>query len=223
VGGAVIYGAFTEIGDLTPMRTLYTLALLFAFTATAHAADLTVQVRTAAGKPQPDAVVMVYPDVKPASATRAAGPFRMVQKNMQFDPFVLIVPVGAEVAFPNLDTVRHHVYSFSAARPFELKLYGKDEARTVKFDKPGVVAIGCNIHDMMMAFIRIVDTPYAAKTDASGRAVLHDLPNGSATIRIWHPYLKAKDNEIAKTASLSGAAQLVIPVEMRPAPERMDY
>ncbi len=221
--GAAIYGAFTEIGDPAAMRILLTLAFLAAFTASATAAELTVQLRTTAGKPQPDAVVMVYPDVRPAAAVRGGGAFRMIQKGMKFDPFVLIVPVGAEVSFPNLDTVRHHVYSFSMPHPFELKLYGKDEARSVRFDKPGVIALGCNIHDMMVAFIRVVDTPYAAKTDANGRAVLRDIPDGGATIKVWHPYLKAPNNEVAKTAALSGQAQLALSVAMKPAPEMMDY
>src|SRR5262249_4619853 len=127
------------------------------------------------------------------------------------------------VAFPNLDTVRHHVYSFSAPHPFELKLYGKDETRTVKFDKAGVIALGCNIHDMMVGFIRVVDTPYAVKTDASGRAVLRDLPDGAATVRIWHPYLKGQNNETSQRANIGGAAQMTVTVDMRPAPERMDY
>src|SRR6185437_15441331 len=117
-------------------------------------------------------------------------------KNLQFDPFVLIVPVGANVSFPNRDPVRHHVYSFSPTHPFELKLYGKDETRSVRFDKAGVVALGCNIHDNMVAFIKVVDTPFAAKTDDKGLAVLKGLPVGQVPVRIWHPYLKAARTSI---------------------------
>jgi plastocyanin len=194
-----------------------------AFTGAAHAADLTIQVRNSAGKPQADAVVMIYPAARVAEPPRLTGPYRMVQKNMMFNPFTMIVPVGAEVTFPNLDTVRHHVYSFSAAHPFELKLYGKDESRAVKFDKAGVIAIGCNIHDAMVAFIRVVDTPYAAKTDAAGKAIIRNLPDGAANVKLWHPYLKAANNEIARTLNLPGASSIDFTVDLRPAPMTHDY
>jgi hypothetical protein len=135
---------------------------------------------------------------------------------------VLIVPVGAEVSFPNRDTVRHHVYSFSPTRPFELKLYGSEQAaRSVKFDKAGVVALGCNIHDSMVAFIRVVTTPFAAKTDGAGHARLTGMNGGAATLKLWHPYLKAPGNEIARTVALGGAvASLTVDVDMRAAPDR---
>ena len=150
---------------------LLTVAIAALILATpAAAADLRVSVATSSGAPVRDAVVMV-------------------QKNMQFAPFVLVVPVGAEVAFPNRDNTRHHVYSFSPAKSFQLKLYGNDETRVVKFDKTGVVAIGCNIHDNMTAFLRVVDTPWAGKTGATGEVVIADAPAG-ATVIVWHPYLK---------------------------------
>ena len=106
----------------------------------------------------------------------------MQQHNIAFDPHVLIVPVGSTVGFPNLDKVRHHVYSFSKVKKFDLKLYGRDETRSVVFDKAGVVALGCNIHDSMSGFIIVVDTPYAMKTDANGRVVIANVPAGSATV-----------------------------------------
>ncbi len=150
----------------------------------ARAADLAVSVRSAAGKPLADVVVTVA--ARASAPIRFAWPYRMVQHNMQFEPFILVVPVGAEVAFPNLDAVRHHVYSFSAPHPFELKLYGRDETRIVRFDKPGVIALGCNIHDSMVAFILVVDTPYAAKSDAAGQAVIRGLPAGTFRERHRH-------------------------------------
>src|ERR1700761_4299155 len=113
----------------------------------ASAADLTVQVKTTAGAPVADAVVMVYPAAGGSAPVHSDATYRMAQQNLMFDPFVLVVPVGSTVAFPNMDKVRHHVYSFSPAHPFELKLYGRDETRTVRFDKAGTVALGCNIPD----------------------------------------------------------------------------
>jgi len=128
------------------MRLLVISILAWAVSSLANAADLTVTVRNSAGRPVADAVVSLYP-ASGAGALRQDGPYRITQHDVKFDPFVTIVPVGAEVAFPNLDKTRHHVYSFSAAKTFELKLYGQGETRTVRFDKPGIVSLGCNIHD----------------------------------------------------------------------------
>jgi plastocyanin len=208
---------------MSPMRVLAFLCALMFATASA-AADLSVTVRTNAGRPVADAVVTLYPanGEAPLSAARFDWPMRMVQQHLQFSPFVLIVPAGATVAFPNLDKVRHHVYSFSPIHPFELKLYGRDETRTVRFDHPGVIALGCNIHDQMIAFLKVVDTPYAAKTGADGQAVLRNVPPGAAVMHVWHPYLKAPGNEVVRTVGLprGGVASESVSVEVRNPPER---
>ncbi len=107
----------------------------------------------------------------------ASGRYVVSQQNIQFHPFLTIVPVGADVSFPNLDPTKHHVYSFSPAKRFELKLFAKDQSRTVHFDKPGVVALGCNIHDQMSAFIVVTDSAWTARTNAQGMAVFADAPN----------------------------------------------
>jgi plastocyanin len=195
------------------------LALSFA-PGPARAADLVVSVRTPEGRPVQDAVVTI--PARASGPIRFAWPYRMAQRNMQFDPFVLVVPVGAEVAFPNLDNVRHHVYSFSAPHPFELKLYSRDETRVVRFDKPGVVALGCNIHDSMVAFILVVETPYAAKTDAAGQAVLRGAPAGTVTVRVWHPYLKAPTNTVLAQAVVpaAGAGRVAVTAGLRAPPDR---
>ena len=154
------------------MRILFAVLVLLAAPAVAAAADLEVMLKDAKGQPVADAVVTFAPAQGPKRAVHFPWPMVMAQQNIAFVPHVLIVPVGANVAFPNLDTVRHDVYSFSAAKRFELKLYGREETRSVLFDKAGVVAIGCNIHDRMSGFIIVVDTPYAGKSDASGRVVI---------------------------------------------------
>jgi len=183
------------------------------------AATLTVTVKTPSGQPVKDAVVTLPAAGQPAPA-RFDAPLRMSQQNIQFDPFVLIAPVGADVAFPNLDKVRHHVYSFSPTKKFELKLYGHDETRVIHFDKTGTVALGCNIHDTMIGFIRVVDTPYAAKTNAAGVAVLHDVPAGRTELGVWHPYLKGRDNEMtaAITVPAQGDAAETVTTDVRPPP-----
>jgi hypothetical protein len=189
----------------------------------AFAADLTVSVVGLGGKGQADAVVMVYPSSRDPTPPRLAGPFRVIQKDMAFQPFMTIVPVGADVAFPNLDRFRHHVYSISPTHPFELKLFSKDEARSVHFDKAGIIAVGCNIHDQMTAFIRVVDTPYAVKTDASGQAVIRNLPNGSARVVIWHPYMKAPKQQLEQTVVAPRSSVVSFTVQMRPPPDVHTY
>ncbi len=137
---------------------------------------------------------------------------------MQFRPFVLIAPVDAEVAFPNRDPFQHHVYSFSPAKTFELKLYGHDETRRVRFDHAGVVSLGCNIHDDMSGFIRVVDTPYAAKTDVRGVALIHGLPAGPAQLAVWHPYLRGGRDLVREITTPAAGATFTITVDLKPAP-----
>nr|QQZ50020.1 hypothetical protein JKL49_25860 [Phenylobacterium glaciei] len=115
---------------------------------------------------------------------------------------MLIVPVGSNVNFPNKDNVRHHVYSFSPTKKFELKLYGRDESRSVLFDKAGVVALGCNIHDQMIAYVVVVDTAYAAKTGADGFALIRNAPAGNAVMTVWQPYVKTAKNQVVKTIAI---------------------
>jgi plastocyanin len=205
------------------MRALVPLLIAAAVGLPAHAADLVVQIATPAGKPVANAVVMVRPQgAAGRAASHLSGPYVMSQKDMQFEPYVLVVPVGAEVSFPNLDPFRHHVYSFSPAKTFELKLYGRGEVPVVKFDKPGVVTLACNIHDNMSAYIRVVDTPFAAKTDAKGEAVVRDLPAGAATLTVWQPLMKGKGGEMSREidAPASGQLKLALSADLRSAPLR---
>ncbi len=186
----------------------------------AQAADLTVVVRDSSGHPVADAVVVAE------GSGRAAPPPQEVvisQHDMNFMPFVTVIPVGSTVTFTNLDPFRHHVYSFSPARRFEIKLFGQGERRSVRFDQPGLVAVGCNIHDQMQAFIRVVDTPFAVRTDAAGRLTLRGLPNGAVRLRVWHPYLRAPGNELA-IAVPAGTSSLPVSLRLRrPAPMQHGY
>lgn len=200
------------------MKLVAALLLVALMGGNALAGNLTVTVRGSDGKPVPDAVVTLNPGGQPSRGPiKFPWPYRVQQQNIQFSPFVLIVPAGAEVSFPNLDKVRHHVYSFSAGNKFELKLYGREENRTVKLPAVGVAAIGCNIHDQMVGFIKVVDTAYAAKSDAAGNAVIRGLPEGPVVARIWQPYLRAPKNEkTLTTTAVHGAARETATVELRP-------
>src|SRR3954463_6538689 len=155
------------------------------------AAPLAVRVVDGSGHPVRDAVVTLYPAGGAARAPRVAGRFAVSQRNLQFHPFLTIIPVGADVSFPNFDPTKHDVYSFSPAKKFELKLFAKDESRSVHFDKAGVVALGCNIHDQMSAFIVVTDSAWTARTNAQGLAFFADAPNAPGRVTVWHPYLRA--------------------------------
>jgi plastocyanin len=191
-----------------------------AIAGSAAAADLTVTVKGEDGAPLADAVVLVHT----AGGAGMSGPIHyswpvvMTQQNISFNPYVLIVPVGTTVPFPNKDKVRHHVYSFSAAKKFELKLYGQQEERTVTFDKLGVVALGCNIHDSMLGYIYVADTPFAAKTDAAGVAVIRGLPGVAGTLSVWHPDMRARaplDRPLAASAATEAVSLDLKPVSQR--------
>src|SRR5947209_17924868 len=168
------------------------------------AAPLSVRIVDASGRPVRDAVVTLVPSGPAAHAPRAARLFVITQQKLASHPFLTIVPVGADVSFPNLDPTKHHVYSFSAAKKFELKLFAKDQSRTVHFDKAGVVALGCNIHDQMSAFIFVTDTAWTARTNAQGVAAFADAPNAPARVAVWHPYLRAPGGVIQQA---TGAGQ----------------
>src|SRR3954454_19657565 len=183
------------------------------------ASPLSVRVVDASGRPVRDAVVTLYP-AGTAHPAHAGGRFLISQKDLQFHPFLTIVPVGADVSFPNFDPTRHHVYSFSAAKKFELKLFARDQSRTVHFDKAGVVALGCNIHDQMSAFIFVTDTAWTARTNAQGVAAFADAPNAPARVAVWHPYLRAPGGEVEQ--ELGGAQRSAsFQVRLRPPPPAM--
>lgn len=172
-----------------------------------HAGDLSVSVRDAAGRPVKDAVVTVHPaSGVPRGPIRFSWPLRMTQEDIQFDPYVLVVPVGGTVSFPNLDRVRHQVYSFSRGNRFEIELFGRDQTRTHTFASVGIAALGCNIHDQMLAYVRVVDTPWAAKTGANGEASLSGVPAGGATLKVWHPRLAGRGNEGSRAITVTAAA-----------------
>jgi plastocyanin len=206
------------------MRSLVALTLTLALAAPpAAAGDLAVQVRADNGKPVADAVVTLHLADHPTPLPHPGGRYHVDQRDVQFQPFVLVVPVNSDVAFPNFDPIRHHVYSFSPAKRFELKLYAREQSHHVHFDKPGVVALGCNIHDQMTAFLNVVDTPWAGKTDASGQVVLHGAPAGAVTVAVWHPYLRAPGNRLERSLTLAatGTQGQTFTVSLRPPPPPM--
>lgn len=155
-----------------------------------------VTIRDARGVPVRDAVVSIAPSAGLSGAPiRFPWPARMVQRDIAFNPGTLIVAKGSDVTFPNQDKVRHHVYSFSKPARFEIELYGREQARSQRFAIAGTVALGCNIHDRMQGYIRVVDTPFAGKTDEYGRVRIDGMPAGAARVTVWHPRQRSPANE----------------------------
>ena len=200
------------------------LAALAMSAGAAWPASLVVTVRDQDGRPVADAVATLksLDAPTPAGPIRFAWPMVVDQRSIKFDPFVLVAPVGTEVSFPNRDKVRHHVYSFSPVKVFQLKLYGRDESRSVTFDRAGVVPLGCNIHDQMIGFVDVVDTPWAGKTDAAGEVTLQNVPAGRAVLTIWRPYMKSPRNQMAVNVTVpsAGVARQAVSVVIGPAPAR---
>lgn len=148
-------------------------------------AAIAVTVVDQAQAPLADAVVYVVPaNGKPTP--RGTSTATVDQVGRQFSPRVVVVQTGTSVSFPNKDNIRHQVYSFSAPKPFELKLYSGTQAAPVTFDKPGLVIMGCNIHDQMVGFVQVVDTPWFGKTGDDGIVRIEGVPNEDVVVHVWH-------------------------------------
>ena len=180
--------------------------LLCANAVFAESVKVTVQGKS--GTPAADTIIVFDPlDATPPASHGAAI---VDQVNKTFVPHVTVIRTGTAVAFPNSDRIRHQVYSFSPSHPFTLKLYAGSPRTDVIFDKPGMVVLGCNIHDSMVGFIAVVDSPYFAKVPASG-IVDMDLPPGHYRLRVWNSnMIMAVPNQDITVA----AAALVIPLEV---------
>ncbi len=148
---------------------------------------------TIAGKPTTDVVVSiegVAPEMYKAELAGATSRKAVIeQRQMKFVPSVLPVLVGTTVEFPNKDKNWHNLYSKSEAKKFDLGLYAPGKSRSVKFDKPGVVRILCNVHPNMEAFVVVKEHPYFAAPDASGNYRLNGVPLGKYRVQVWHPQL----------------------------------
>lgn len=157
----------------------------------AVAGDLTLSVVDAAGAPVADAVVYLEGGPAPAGTTVPAAPATIDQHDKAFVPQVTVVRTGAEVTFTNSDIVSHHVYSFARPNAFELPLYKGGTRPTVRLAHAGIVTLGCNIHDAMVGYIVVVDTPWFARADGKGVATLASVAPGEYRVQAWSPRLDA--------------------------------
>ena len=169
----------------------------------AQTAEIAASVTDQQGRPVADAVLVAVPVDGNMRLPQRPRDGSIDQVDKEFFPRVTIVPVGASVTFPNHDDVRHQVYSFSPAKRFELPLYAGVPAQPIVFDKPGVVVLGCNIHDWMVGYVYVSESPFFAKTGKDGKAVLAELPARAYVLRVWHPQLEMSEDATHKTIDVS--------------------
>lgn len=180
-----------------------------------YAGALEVTVKETNGTQVADAVV--YAQGNEATSGPAKKQGVIDQRDKQFVPYMTAIQVGTSIIFPNSDNIRHHVYSFSLAKKFELPLYSGVPAKPVIFDKVGFVTLGCNIHDWMIAYVAVLPTPHFQVTSSEGRASLKNLPAGQYTVQVWHPSLKGTPEQFAQTIEVpgSGGRALVFAVDLK--------
>jgi plastocyanin len=200
------------------MRRPAAAVLLAASIVAAHAAGtVRVVTRDTGGKPVADAVAYLTDLDSPAPVTPPAAPVAITQKDQEFSPYVTPIVVGTRVVFPNLDNVQHHVYSVSPAKRFEIPLYIGDSKETIVFDRPGIVTLGCNIHDWMVAYVFVLATPYYARTGTDGTGEVSGLPPGRYRLEVWHPRAGtvSRDLVVAESTDTTQVISVVLKADHR--------
>jgi plastocyanin len=196
------------------MRSPAFITLLAAGVLSARAAGtVRIVAQDSAMAPVADAVASVHPLDATAPLRPPAEPVEIVQQNQEFSPYVTPVVVGTRVVFPNRDSVQHHVYSVSPAKRFEIPLYIGESTAAIVFDHEGIVTLGCNIHDWMVAYIVVLSTPYFAKTGADGTAEISGLPAGRYRLEVWHPRAVTVERDI--TVAEAGDSTQVVSVILK--------
>jgi plastocyanin len=202
-------------------QTVLLLACCF-IPASLLADELTFRVQLTDGAtPVAGAVVYLDDGSKPSPVQSEVS-----QKNRMFHPHVSILPAGSSVNFPNQDNTQHHVYSFSPAKTFNLELYADIPETPVVFDRPGIVELGCNIHDQMQAFIVVADTQAIGQTNEQGEVTIAlDVGGvqraGSLSLNIWHPRLPDNTRALVRemnAADLTSAGIATVSIELTPEP-----
>src|SRR5882724_1785346 len=198
---------------------LLRISVLIAAFALCHkltAGSLDVTVKDGNGAFVSDAVV--YANGRAVAFAPAKKRTFIDQRGKQFVPYVTALQVGTSVLFPNNDNIRHHVYSLSPAKKFELPLYAGVPAEPVTFDREGFVTLGCNIHDWMIAYVAVLATPYFQVTGREGHALLKNLPAGQYTVEVWQPSLRGAPETLAKHVDLGagGMKQLLFTLDLKP-------
>jgi plastocyanin len=205
----------------------FALTALLTWPTIAAGAMVTATVVDQDGVPVADAVIALFPDAAapPPPAMRLATQKIIDQRNETFIPLVTIVPKGGQIVFANNDTTKHQVYSFSAIKQFEITLPQGAKSAPFVFDKPGVAALGCNIHDHMIAYVYVAESPWTAITGKDGHVTISEVPDGAYEARLWHPRLPPARNPPsvhAVIAQTSGAVNFNVRL-LPPLPMRMAH
>jgi len=214
-------GRWARVSWLAVPAMLLALALALALSPAAVAATLAVTVSDQGGRPVADAVVTL---VAPGDALTSASTTHVIdQLNLTFMPYVDVLRPGDSVVFHNSDGTQHHVYSFSPVKAFEFVVAPGTKSAPLVLDKPGIVAVGCNIHDGMISYLYVTESPRAARTDARGRVSFDGLPAGRYDVRVWQPRLPPGRPDLREQAIELGATDtraLKFPLTLRPDPRR---
>lgn len=198
------------------------MSLIYSQTVRCAALDITVHDQTDA--PLANAVVEL---VAPQSSEmpNPTQQYSIAQQGLTFVPFVSAIPVGSKVEFPNRDKTRHHIYSFSDAKTFEIELYVGKPKQPVQFNQAGIVVLGCNIHDYMQAYIYISQSPLVKVTDEAGRVQFDDLPEQTYQLKLWHPWqiAPAEPTSVALKAATQQRFSLAIEHKTLPTPPQRGF
>jgi len=198
-----------------------TVAILMLALGPACAGDLQLKVTGPDGKPVAEVVATATARQAVAAPVSAAAKSRerttavMDQQNKTFVPQVLVIGRGTWVEFPNNDSVSHQVYSFSPPKRFQLPLYKGEVHSPLQFDRPGLVVLGCNIHDAMVGYIYVADTPYFGKTDGAGMLRLKDLPRGRYLVSIWSPRIADDGAVLSQEVELDAPGPATVEFKLR--------
>lgn len=223
---------FAFAGHRSAKRITLALVMWCSIASAGRAGDLTVSVVDRGGRGVGEvAVTVAVAGTRPAPPSPTAPTAVMDQRNRAFVPRVLVVAVGSSVEFPNSDTVSHQVYSFSAAKRFQLPLYKGVRHPPVTFDREGLVVLGCNIHDEMAGYIYVTAAPFFGATDSAGTLQLKDLPAGDYRISLWSPVVDDPPESLQRTVHLDAREPATTRIQLsrglrarpEPRPRRGDW
>ncbi|MEL6825481.1 MAG: methylamine utilization protein [Pseudomonadota bacterium] len=192
------------------LKTLLASLVAISFVGAAQSEKLTVKVTDHRGAPIAGAVISFTPVVRADNAQSPQGDIVVRQKDLQFQPFTTLAPIGSEITFKNEDDVLHHVFSFSKTKRFNLTLFGRDEPQSVTFENTGIVTVGCNIHDGMIAHIFISDAPFAGQTNEDGMIEITGIPAGDGQLVVWHPLMRQRDNRVLQEIVLTDSSPEIL-------------
>jgi len=187
--------------------------LLFFMLSGANAAEISFQLLDKKGRGVSEAFVELVAKNGRHRASPAKGVIDQVDK--EFVPLVSMVPKGSTVSFPNSDNIQHQIYSFSKAKKFDLPLFATNESKTITFEQPGVVKMGCNIHDWMLSFLYVHESEFLVKSDDKGRAKFSSIPAGEYRLRIWSPRMKSNGDIVDHDVTVAETGNSVITHQLK--------